>query len=37
VVFSAALGGLYYWTTGRAPVAPASGDTAFPPSAATTR
>jgi len=37
VVFSAAIGGLYYWTKGRASDAPAPGDTAFPPSEATTR
>jgi len=37
VVFSAAIGALYYWTKGRATDAPAPGDTAFPPSEATTR
>ena len=37
VIFSAAIGALYYWTKGRATDAPAPGDTAFPPSEATTR
>ena len=37
VVFSAAIGALYFWTKGKASDAPAPGDTAFPPSEATTR
>jgi len=37
VVFSAAIAALYYWTKGKASDAPAQGDTAFPPSEATTR
>jgi putative OPT family oligopeptide transporter len=37
LVFSAAIGGLYYWTKGRASDAPAPGDEAFPPSEATAR
>jgi putative OPT family oligopeptide transporter len=37
VVFSAAIGALYFWTKGRATDAPAPGDTAFPPTEAAPR
>ena len=37
VVFSLAIGALYYWTKGRATDAPAPGDVAFPPTEAAPR
>jgi len=37
VVFTVAILALYYWTKGKASDAPSPGDSAFPPSEATTR